>query len=167
MPRKSQGINAERYMLIPRILIFLVRDRQVLLLKGAANKRLWANCYNGVGGHVERGEDILTAARRELREETGLEGSDLRLCGTVVIDAGEPIGVGIYIFRGKYCGGELKESEEGRLEWVERDNLGSLPLVEDLKVILPKVLDFRDGEPPFAARYSYNDRDELEIVFGV
>jgi len=167
VPKNSQGINADRYMLIPRTLVFLVRDTQVLLLKGAANKRLWANCFNGVGGHVERGEDILTAARRELKEETGLEAEDLRLCGTVVIDAGESIGVGIYVFRGEYCGGELRQSEEGELQWVERDGVFDLSLVEDLKVILPRVLSLKNDEPPFAALYSYTERDELEIAFGV
>ena len=49
MPANDQGVNLERYMLVPRTLIFLTRGDQVLLLKGAADKRLWAGLYN-VGG---------------------------------------------------------------------------------------------------------------------
>jgi 8-oxo-dGTP diphosphatase len=59
-------------MVIPRSLIFVTRPGKVLLIKGHPRKRLWANRYNGIGGHIEYGEDLVKAAERELLEESGL-----------------------------------------------------------------------------------------------
>jgi 8-oxo-dGTP diphosphatase len=165
MPKSDQGVSADRYSIIPRALIFVTRGQQVLMIKGAPNKRLWANQYNGIGGHIERGEDARTAARRELSEETGLSNVPLRLVGTVLIDAGENRGIALFVFRGAYTGGELMESAEGRLEWLPLDRLMEFPLVEDLKILLPRVLQTRPEDAPFSALYSYDDQDHLRIVF--
>ncbi len=164
MPQSDQGVSRERYMLIPRVLIFLTRGESVLLLKGAPTKHLWANRYNGIGGHVERGEDVLSAARRELWEETGLR-CDLRLCGTVTVDAGEQIGVGLYVFTGECREGEPRPSSEGTLEWLSLSGLADQPLVEDVAVLLGRILQMKEGDPPFAARSFYRD-DKLIVLFG-
>jgi 8-oxo-dGTP diphosphatase len=163
MPVSDQGATRDRYMLIPRVLIFITRGSRVLLIKGASNKRLWADKYNGVGGHVEPGEDILTAAQRELIEETGLT-ADLWLCGTVVVETGRNPGIGMYVFKGESLQGEPRGSSEGILEWVPFAKVKDLPVVEDLPVLLKRIHKMKRGDSPFSARSHYAD-DKLTVVF--
>ncbi len=165
MPKGDQGVNRARYQLIPRTLIFVTRGDEVLLLKGAATKHIWAGKYNGVGGHIEQGESAAGAARRELLEETGLNVRELRLCGTVIVDASPGLGIGIVVFRADYDGGSLKDSDEGSLEWLTLEKLNGLPLVEDLNILLPRVLAMKAGENPFSARSYYDEQEQLRVVF--
>jgi len=179
MPTSDQGVTLDRYILVPRVLIFVTRGNSVLLLKGAPTKRLWANKYNGVGGHVERGEDILSAARSELLEEAGLT-ADLWLCGTVVVDTGENPGIGIYVFTGECPEREPKPSTEGlvlseverlapsevegTLIWISFGEVENLPAVEDLPILLGRIRQMKRGDPPFSVR-SFYEVDQLRLEF--
>lgn len=168
-------------MLIPRVLIFVTRGTRVLLLRGSPTKRLWANRYNGLGGHVEPGEDILSAAKRELLEEAGLtleppalragsqengekgESSGLWLCGTILVDTRENPGIGLFVFTGECTTGEPRDSAEGTLHWVEFDEVQNLPGVEDLPVLLGHLQGMKRGDPPFSGRSFYTDEGKQVV----
>ncbi len=109
---------------------------------------------------------MLSAAKRELEEETGLASSKIWLCGTVTIDTGENRGIGIFVYRGEFSSGELIPSQEGALEWVPLNQVFELPLVEDLHTLLPKVLEADKAAAPFSALYVYDHEGKLQISFG-
>ena len=107
---------------------------------------------------------MLTAAKRELLEETGLT-AELWLCGTLIVDAGE-MGIALYFFSGE-CpeGHEPRESKEGLAEWIPFTRIGELNVVEDLPVLLGKIHTMKRGDPPFHARSYYDENEKLVVEF--
>lgn len=159
---EEQGVQPGRYQVIPRTLVFIWNGGDVLLLKGSPDKRIWANRYNGVGGHVEAREDVYTAARREIIEETGLSVSDLRLRGVVNVDVGQDTGIMLFVLTAHSHSRQATASPEGTLEWVSPDQWPQLDLVEDLPVLLRRLAEMPPHAPPFFARYWY-DNQQLRI----
>jgi len=168
MGKLDQGVAASRgrYHVVARTLSFITHGEDVLLLRGAPDKRIWPHRYNGVGGHVERDEDVLTAAVREMQEETGLHVREARLRGVIHVDAGDPqAGILLFIFTAAAARREVSPSPEGTLEWVPQQQVLDLDLVEDLPYILPRLLRMGADEAPFFAHYAYDDDDELTVTF--
>ena len=130
-----------RYTVIPRTLVFLTNDDAVLLLKGAPTKRLWANRYNGLGGHVESGETVAAAALREVWEEAGIAADaidDFGLRAMVNVE-GTPQGVLLCIFTGRARTRAVVGSHEGTPEWIPLDQLGAINPVDEGR-FLPRLL---------------------------
>jgi len=167
MGKADQKIIPNRYQVVPRTLCFISHDNDVLLLRGAPDKHIWPNQYNGVGGHVEPDEDVRAAARREIREETGLAVDDLRLRGVINIpvDAQNNTGIMLFVFTASAAARSTRPSDEGTLKWVDRDRLAELDLVQDLPTLLPRVLAMGPSDPPFCAHYHYDEQDRLVITF--
>lgn len=168
MGAKQQGADATegRWLVIPRTLCFILSGDDVLLMKRGEHRRVFPGRYNGVGGHIERDEDPLACARREVLEETGLAVPDLRLRAVYNIDAGEQTGILLFVFTGTSDQREpLVESDEGTLHWIPLASLLDYPLVEDLSLILPRVQAMPDHAPPLFVHVSYDADDQLVMRF--
>lgn len=70
------------------------------------------------GGVIEPGEDALTAAKRELQEETGLIAAKLAEIRTDVIDNNRTT-----LFLARSVSGKIRSSIEGRVEWIDPEKL--------------------------------------------
>ena len=135
------------------------------MIKRSPLKGLFPNKYNGLGGHVEKGESILEAAIREVKEESGLEPSGLWLCAVVAIDTGnKDTGIAMWVFRGE-ADGEPQSSLEGEIRWVPIADAVKLPMVEDIPTLLPKVLGMSPGDQPLWGLYTYDAAGSLAMRF--
>jgi len=166
MPAKDQGIDKKRFQVIPRVLVFLFTEDSVLLIKGASTKRIWAGKYNGIGGHVEKNESTLQAALRELVEEAGIEDIQLSLCGNVLIDAGDDVGVEVHIFTGRLNSElEIIPSSEGLIEWIDLDRIEEINAVEDIPALIRHVQEYRTSGNLFFGTYRYSEHGKLIMTF--
>ncbi|WP_157874943.1 NUDIX hydrolase [Streptomyces resistomycificus] len=164
---ENQGLGkGPRHQIVPRVLVFARSEDSVLLLRGAPDKKIWPGLYNGIGGHIERGEDPLTAAQRELQEESGiiLKPDAFRLAALINIDMGpgDP-GIMLFTFVAETVEQETGSSEEGVPDWHRIDRLGELPLVEDLPWLIPTVVNETPRGAVRFIRYSYEADGSLKI----
>lgn len=81
------------------------------------------------GGHVERGESIYDCAVREVKEETGLDISELELCGVLhwINRENDERYICFMYKTTKYSGELIAENEEGEYFWLGIDELLAAP----------------------------------------
>jgi len=117
--------------------------------------------YNGLGGKLERDEDVVAGLRREVREEAGIECDAVTLRGTISWPGFGKHGedwFGFIFLIERFRGEPLQENPEGTLEWVDVERVLELPLWEGDRFFLPLVfgsdprqfhgvMPYRDGRP--------------------
>ncbi|NBC94926.1 MAG: NUDIX domain-containing protein [Deinococcus-Thermus bacterium] len=136
--------------MIPSTLVYVRRDGETLMLRKARGHQ--RGFWNGLGGKAEPGEMPEACARREVREEAGLEVDHLDYRGLIVFprfDGTNDWYVWIYLATAR---GEPRDGDEGELAWIPNERLAELELHEGDRVFLP-WLDRH--ELVFSARFDY------------
>jgi 8-oxo-dGTP diphosphatase len=156
MPSTPQIIIPNRYHVVPRTIFFVFHNGEVLLQKGAGNKKINAGLWNGLGGHIEKGEDIVSAAKRELVEEAGIECNHPVLCGTIMINVSDAEGILLFVFGGIINKNTFFNSPEGELNWFQVDRIPVSDIVDDVKFLIDQVNQSLKTGKQFHLLYSYD-----------
>lgn len=165
MGAAQQGADATdgRWMMTARTLSFVTYEDKVLLIKRAPHKRVFPNQYNGLGGFIEANEDPYTSAKREIREESGLEVHNLHLAAVHHINSKASTGIMLFVFTAQVASSSfVDDGQEGTLEWVPIAALGEYDLVEDLPLILPTYL--QQSATRFAL-VTYDEHDHIQLAY--
>ena len=122
--------------------------------------------FNGVGGKLERDEDVASCMTREIREETGLRVTSMQLRGTVAwADFGprKEDWLGFVFLVDGFEGEPFAENDEGTLSWQPVAELGALPMWKGDRHFLPLVFD---GDPrPFHGFMRYEGDEPRDWRF--
>ena len=125
-------MNKQRIAHLNSTACYLKKDNKVLMIKFS---KKWGQVYAPPGGKFERGESPLDCILREYYEETGLTLINPKLQGiSYWHDNYEGI---IFIFVAEKFEGQIKESEEGKLEWIEIENLERINQFEQNEKFTP------------------------------
>lgn len=127
-------------------LCYITRGNDVLMLhrvkkKNDVNQDKWV----GIGGGFEENESPEDCLLREVKEETGLTLTSYRYCGIVTFVSDRWPGEYMHLFQADGFCGELRDCDEGVLEWVSREFLDQLPQWEGDRIFL----DLMWREVPF------------------
>lgn len=133
--------------------------RRVLLVHRSRDGDQHRGKWNGLGGKLEAGEDVVECLHRELREEAGITVTSQRLRGTISWpgfggEALEADWFGFIFVVDGYTGTPPEHNDDGPLAWHDLETLAELPMWAGDRYWLPLV--FGDG-PVFHGVMPYLD----------
>lgn len=149
---------SDRHSVIPRTMCLVFYKDEVLMIN-AANKD-WAGLYDPVGGHLEKGEDIIAGAKREIGEETGLTDMETQLVGVVHVNNFYGKQIMMFVTKSIAKTKKVTPSDEGELEWIKLDELDKVKTLPDVVQIIEKVMAMDEGEI-FVGVSEFDDNNEL------
>jgi len=141
-----------------KLLTLTIIHKHPKVLLGMKKRGFGAGRWNGFGGKVDGEESIEDAAKREVREEAGIEPSDIEKVGVLDFEfKGNPEILEVHIFRAKDFSGEPTESEEMRPQWF---TLEEIPFVDMWPDDIHWIPLFLQGKK-FKGRFLFGEADAI------
>jgi len=146
------------------------RERILMIRRDARPDDIHYGYYNGLGGKLEPGEDVVAGMRREIREEAGIECTALDLAGTISWPGFGRNGENWFGFLFRitaWTGTPLTGNDEGSLHWMPVADVlaGTLPMWESDRHFLPLV--FADSPTVFHGVMPFADGKALSFSVSV
>lgn len=146
-------------------LCFIKKEGKILL--GMKKRGFGAGRWNGFGGKQEDGETIEEAAKRETREECGIEIQEMEKFGIVDFHfAGKKDILEVHFFEIKKYLGEPQETEEMKPQWFSFSEIPLKEMWPDDEFWMPLFL----AHKKFKGEFNFDEKGDvilekkLEIV---
>lgn len=135
-----------------------VRDKQLdktlMLFRNKKENDMHEGKWNGLGGKFDEGESPEECAVREVKEESGLLISSPKLNGVITFPAFDGFDDWyVFLFTAEKFEGELIDSPEGELAWIDNKKLSELNLWDGDKIFMRWL----DEEKFFSAKFVYSN----------
>ena len=118
-------------------LCYIEKDDAYLMLHRVSKKNdMNHDKWIGVGGHFEKNESPEDCLLREVKEETGLSLTSWRFRGIVTFVSDGDFNEYMCVYTADGFSGEVRECDEGVLEWVKKEDIEKLELWEGDKIFL-------------------------------
>ncbi len=133
-------------------LCYIQHDGCTLMLQRTKRKDdIHAGKWNGLGGKFEAGESPEECVVREVKEESGLDIINLHYHGLIVFSGFKSNDWYVFTFTAQAINKDLKENEEGYLQWIPDAEVESLPLWPSDVIFIPWLRD----KTFFSAKFIY------------
>lgn len=143
-------------------LCYILRDGMCLMLHRTRKENdLNHDKWIGIGGKFEDKESPEDCVLREVREETGLTLTDYRYRGVVTFVSDRWPTEYMHLFTATGFAGELKQCDEGELEWLDWSRLTVIPHWEGDEIFL-RLLE--QDAPFFSLKLCYEGEDLVGAV---
>ncbi len=139
-----------------KLLTLCIIHQHPKVLLGMKKRGFGAGRWNGFGGKVSFEETIEDAAKREIREESGVEVKNLNKVGIIEFEfKGNPEILEVHIFKSDNFSGEPIESEEMKPQWFHVNEIPFDDMWPDDKYWLPLFLNGKK----FKGKFLFGESD--------
>lgn len=128
------------------------------VLLGMKKRGFGAGRWNGFGGKVGNGEALIAAARREIKEEAGIDVGDMEKVGVLDFNfKDKPDTFEVHIFKVREFTGEPKETEEMSPKWFFIDEIPFMEMWSGDRLWIPHFMKDRK----FKGQILFDENDSV------
>ncbi len=146
-------------------LCYIKKNNKTLMLHRVKKENdMHKNKWNGLGGKLIPGESPEECVIREIKEESGLNIKTPSLKGIITFPKFDNIEDWlVFVFTANQFSGDLIDSDEGNLKWIDDSDLLNLNMWEGDRIFIPWLSENK----LFSAKFYYSNNNYIkhEVIF--
>lgn len=146
-------------------LCYIRKNNQTLMMHRIKKENdMHEGKWNGLGGKIDPGESPEDCVIREVEEESGLRIKNPQLKGFLTFPRfSKGVDWYVFVYEAHEFSGEINESEEGKLQWIDDEDLIKLNLWAGDKYFLQWMKENKF----FSAKFFYKDGNlnDYNVIF--